>query len=36
MNLAEQLEALRDKGFSEEQVRTIVLMREAATVLFRQ
>jgi hypothetical protein len=36
MNLAEQLEALRGKDFSEEQARTIVLMREAATVLFRQ
>jgi hypothetical protein len=36
MNLAERLEALRGKGFSEDQARTIVLMREAATVLFRQ
>jgi hypothetical protein len=36
MNLAEQLEALRKKGFSTEQGRVIALMREAATVLFRQ
>jgi hypothetical protein len=36
MNLAEQLEALEEKGFSTEQARTIALMREAATVLFRR
>jgi hypothetical protein len=36
MNLAEQLEAMRGKGFSEEQARVICLMREAATVAFRE
>jgi hypothetical protein len=36
MNLAEQLEVLRGKGFSPEQAQIIALMREAATVLFRQ
>lgn len=36
MNLAEQLETLRGKGFSEGQARVIALMREAATVVFRQ
>ena len=36
MNLAEQLEALQGKGFSAEQARVIVLIREAATILFRQ
>jgi hypothetical protein len=36
MNLAEQLAALRGKGFSEEQARVISLMREAATVAFRE
>lgn len=36
MNLAEQLETLRRKGFSEGQARVIALMREAATVVFRQ
>lgn len=35
MNLAEQLETLRRKGFSEGQARVIALMREAATVVFR-
>ena len=34
MTLAEQLEALHQKGFSAEQARTITLMREAAMVLF--
>jgi Nucleotidyl transferase AbiEii toxin, Type IV TA system len=36
LNLAEQLEALRSKGFSEEQARVIALMRETAMVVFRQ
>jgi Nucleotidyl transferase AbiEii toxin, Type IV TA system len=36
MTLAEQLEALEGKGFSAEQARVIALMREAATILFRQ
>src|ERR1700694_939187 len=36
MNLAEQLEALQGRGFSAEQARVIVLIREAATILFRQ
>jgi hypothetical protein len=36
MTLAEQLEALEGKGFSAEQARVIVLMREAATILFRE
>jgi Nucleotidyl transferase AbiEii toxin, Type IV TA system len=36
VNLAEQLETLRRKGFSEGQARVIALMREAATVVFRQ
>jgi hypothetical protein len=36
VNLAEQLETFRGKGFSEEQARVIALMREAATVVFRQ
>ena len=35
MTLAEQLEALQGKGFSAEQARVIVLIREAATILFR-
>jgi hypothetical protein len=35
MALAEQLEALQGKGFSAEQARVIVLIREAATILFR-
>jgi hypothetical protein len=36
ITLAEQLEALREKGFSAEQAGVIVLIREAATILFRQ
>jgi hypothetical protein len=36
VNLAEQLETLRGKGFSEGQAQVIALMREAATVVFRQ
>lgn len=36
MNLAQQLETLRGKGFSESQAQVIALMREAATVAFRQ
>ena len=36
MNLAEQLETLRAKGFTEEQALVIALMREAATVVFRR
>ena len=36
MNLAQQLETLRGKGFSEGQAQVIALMREAATVAFRQ
>lgn len=36
MNLAEQLEVLQRKGFSTEQARVIALMREAATIIFRQ
>jgi nucleotidyltransferase AbiEii toxin of type IV toxin-antitoxin system len=34
MNLAEQLEILTSRGFSEERAETVVLMREAAIVLF--
>jgi hypothetical protein len=34
MNLAEQIEAFISKGFSEERAETIVLMREAAIVMF--
>jgi hypothetical protein len=36
VNLAQQLETLRGKGFSESQAQVIALMREAATVAFRQ
>jgi len=36
MTLAEQLEALQRKGFSAKQARVIVLIREGATILFRQ
>jgi hypothetical protein len=36
VNLAEQLDTLRGRGFSEEQARVVALMREAATVVFRQ
>jgi len=36
VNLAEQLETLRGKSFSEGQALVIALIREAATVVFRQ
>jgi hypothetical protein len=36
VNLAKQLDTLRGRGFSEEQARVAALMREAATVVFRQ
>jgi hypothetical protein len=35
MNLAQQLEALQARGFAQEAAHTVVLIREAAIVLFK-
>jgi hypothetical protein len=34
MNLAEQLESLKTRGFDQERAHTVVLIREAAILLF--